>query len=169
MARRTVRYVGPVVVELHDEVLFAPGGQVYRWNYRVSRALVRHGKARAPLNKRAVKNRTQPPRGTLRRSVKADTTRIASKVVGIDFAATADYAAYVIRGVPGYIYRRGAGGQFSGTFSLPPNFGIPRKRVNKVRGQSGNNFLADAVRDTGAEHPALAGSVGLGRQVFRRR
>lgn len=169
MATR-IRYVGPVYVQMTDEKLFRTGGLVYRWRNKMARSLDRNVKDAAPINRRMVKNRTQiakdGPRGALRRSIKTDTMTLGLKVLGIETSANTSYAAYVVKGTRPVIYRRSAGGQFSGKFSLPPNFGIARLRTQTVRGQRPNNFFADGIAATSIEHPSLRGTVN--RTVVRR-
>lgn len=47
-----VRYQGPIILELHDEVLFARGHLIHRWATGIAREMTINSKKEAPVNKR---------------------------------------------------------------------------------------------------------------------
>lgn len=169
-----VRYVGPVSVEIHDEVLFLPGGAINNWAQKVRSAQTRNTRNAAPLNRRTNKNRGQPPVGTLKAGISSRVTMDATKIVGITTTSSAPYSMFVIGGTRTQ-WHRGAGGRFAGGFSLPYNAGFTRNAnagiknfdptrgtgrtiVQKVAGQPANNFMREGLRRTGMTHPALRGA-----------
>lgn len=172
-----VRYVGPISIEIHDEVLFMPGGDVHNWAGKVRAAQTRNTKNAAPLNRRMNKNRGQPPRGSLKAMISSSLEREGSKILGITTRSDAPYTMYVVGGTRTQ-YRRQSGGRFGSGFSLPPNAGFTRNAnagiksfdptkstgrtiVQKVAGQPANNFMKAGLIRTGRTHPSLrqAGSI----------
>lgn len=157
-----IRLVGPILVETHEQVLFAPGGQVRSWAREVSRSLKSNALFTTPINKRPNKFRGQP--GDLRRSLSVSVRSRGALELLIDLSASASYALYVHEGTRSQ-YRRVEGGRFapkSGGFPLPANPGYGGfKRVQRISGQRPQPFLTDALAYTGVEHPAIRGSVGL--------
>jgi len=150
-----------IATEVHDEILFVPGGEISRWVYGVASELHFYTLNEAPLNKRPNKTSNSPPPGHLISMLDNDVTQIG-KVFTIVEHSRAHYSRYVIEGT-GTIYARGEGGRFAaagegGGMYLPANPGYGRGRWRqRVRGQSANNFLGRAYDLTARTHPALKG------------
>lgn len=148
-------------IEIHDEVLFIPGGEISRWVYGVASELHFYTLAEAPLNKRPNKTSGEPPPGHLISMLDSDVTQ-AGKVFSINESSRAHYTRYVIEGT-GTIIARDAGGRFASPgegrgMYLPANPGYGRGRWRqRVRGQRANNFLGRAYDLTARKHPALKG------------
>lgn len=150
-----------VAVEVHDEVLFLPGGMISRWVYGVKSDLTFWLDREAPVNKRPNKTSGEPPPGHLHAMLYTDVDQ-RGKVFTIEAGSRAHYTKYVIHGT-NTIYARGPGGQFrsaadGGGMYLPANPGYGRGRWRqRVRGQEANNFLGRAYDMTARTHPALKG------------
>lgn len=148
-------------VEIHDEVLFLPGGEIARWVYGVASELHFYTEREAPLNKRPNKTSGEPPPGHLISMLESDVTQVG-KVFSITENSRAHYTRYVIHGT-GTIFARGEGGRFAsaeegGGMYLPANPGYGRGRWRqRVRGQRANNFLGRGYDATARKHPALKG------------
>jgi hypothetical protein len=172
MVRRIV-YNGPILVEIHDEVLFLPTGSVGRWKASVRRQSEILTRMKTPVNKRSWKWPNQPARGTLQQSIASRTTGgLAAKRFSIITSANAPYALYVHEGTktPIFAKNRSAGGQFGTAetgMALPPNnFGRFRRR-QRVRGQDANPFLIEGMKSVSAVHPAVQPPTAGGLRTFR--
>lgn len=150
-----VRYVGPTVIEIHDEVLFGPGGDLHRYGYRVRTEIERNARRAAPRNKRSAKWPGNPPIGHLKRSIGSSLDRnAAAKVIGITVFANASYAVYVHEGTrPVIVWKKGYGAK--GGFPLPTNNYGPRRRVKAISGQEGQPFLREGYNAARATHSSL--------------
>lgn len=163
-----INYVGPVVIEIHDEVLFYGSGDVSKWATKVAAAQTRNIKKAAPVNKRTHKFPGNPPRGHLRASINSSKRMMGTKIIGIDTYSNARYSMFVIGGTRDQIARSTLGTFLpaKGTgFALPRNNYGPFKWRQKVRGQKANNFMLTGMRRTAVTHPSIAGASTL-RQVF---
>lgn len=179
---RRVRYVGPVVIELHTKRLFLPGGPVYRWKQSVEREVREVSERQAPVNVRPNKNPRSPknpyggvPAGSLKASIKSSIAG-TPEVFQITISAEAGYSAWVHEGT-GRIFSRGAGGRFGTAregMILPGNvvgggihagrsFRKGRPRRQSVRGQTANPFLRRSIDIAGLKHSSLRGA---GRSAF---
>lgn len=149
-------------VEVHDEILFVPGGMISRWVYGVASELHFFTEREAPMNKRPNKSAGEPPPGHLIASLESDVTQVG-KVFSITENSRAYYTQYVIHGTGPVIYARGEGGRFAsagegGGMYLPRNPGYGRARWRqRVRGQTANNFLGRGYDQTARVHPSLRG------------
>jgi hypothetical protein len=148
---------------VHDQILFAPGGDVHTWVYGIASEMYFNVEREAPLNKRPNKTAGEPPVGSLLAGLRVDVGRITPKTFTIDTASTVHYTKYVIKGT-NRIFARGEGGRFAaadegGGMYLPANPGYGRGRWRQsVRGQAANNFLGRAYDATARRHPALRGT-----------
>jgi len=155
-----MRMIGPVAVEIHDEVLFAPGGQIRKWSQGVAISNTKNTKTAAPLNKRTRKFPGNPPRGTLKRLISSNVKMEGPKVIGIETRSDAPYSVYVIKGTHTQ-WSRDVLGRFTDAargFALPSNNYGRYRHVQRVRGQKANNFLVKGLAKTAIRHPALGGA-----------
>lgn len=170
------RYVGPEVLEIHDEVLFTGNGDIVKWRNKLRNELRVKGKAAAPVNRRSAKSKSPKtaggvtPRGHLRANVDAVNFRAGRKVIGVDLVSGAAYSTYVINGTRD-TFARNKGKFGKARFILPasrvgaantmgasPKMGsYPRRRVAKITGQEPNNFLERAYRNVALNHESLQG------------
>jgi hypothetical protein len=160
-----VRIVGPVAIEVHAEILFAPGGQIRRWASGVAREQTANTKAEAPVNKRTRKFPGNPPRGYLKSTISSSVTSVTPLSLAIDTSTDADYAVYVIKGTSTR-YARDALGRFGFAaegFPLPTNNFGKFRRVQRVRGQKPNNFFVRGKNRTARNHPSLRVTSSLRR------
>lgn len=151
-------FVGYSHVELHDEVLFAPTGQVRRWAKTVARENTVQTKAAAPVNKRTNKFPGNFPRGYLRSQISSSVDAEGPKVLGISTSSGAPYSLYVIRGTSTQYFRDQLGRFTTGGFPLPANNFGSFRRVSVIRGQRANNFLLKGLAGTASRHPSLVGA-----------
>lgn len=163
-----MRIFGPVAIEIHDDALFHGNGDVNKWAKKVALAQQRNTVKAAPINKRTRKFPGNPPRGHLKASINTNKRMMGRKIIGIDTYSNARYSIYVIKGTKTQ-YRRGAGGRFAaaypGGFPLPRNNYGPFKRVQRIRGQSANNFMLVGLQHTAVAHPAIKGAGHI-KQTF---
>jgi hypothetical protein len=143
-------------VVMYDEALYSEGHLIRRWFEGIEEELEALTRLEAPLNRRANKNSGEPPVGSLKAGIKGETNRTGPRALEAIISSSAYYTRYVIGGTPNNIFYRGQRGQFGiRGFSLPPNFGIPRKRVQRVSGQDPNDFFLRAYETAAAHHEAL--------------
>lgn len=154
-----------------DEVLFTPGGDIYRWAHQVQREFVTEARLRAPIDKRANKTAVWIgyPVGSLARSISGEVRHPSLRIFNTQIVVDVPYALAVVRGTSRITSRsarvpRGesGAGQFAplgdgGGMILPPNFGIGTLRRRSVSGQRANPFLAETFRTVGARHSSLRG------------
>lgn len=156
------KYIGYSSIEIHDEVLFAPGGQVTNWAHRVAVANTRNTKKAAPVNKRTRKFPGDTPVGWLRSQIGSGVSRDGAKILGIETWSNADYTIYVVKGTNTQYFRDSLGRFSRGGFPLPANNYGNFKRVRIIRGQKPNNFFLKGLAATARTHPSLGG-VGFKR------
>src|SRR5690349_10548897 len=146
------------VVDLIDysERLYFEGHLVERWASGISRELEEAIRFEAPLNRRPNKNRTAPPRGTLKAGISVDEPRqVGPRSLEFDVRSSASYTQYVVNGT-GMIIVRGEGGRFGrGKMLLPAQPGLPRRKVSRVRGQEANDFFFRGYDAVAVRHSAL--------------
>jgi hypothetical protein len=158
-------------VIVHDEGIFAPTGLAGRWAESVKTEFVKFAAAEAPLNKRSSKSYANAgfKRGSLKKGISGDVTRVSVRVLHISVASSAPYTKYVLFGTS-RIYSASArvpageegAGQFrsldweggSGMY-IPPGMGHKALIRRSVRGQAANNFLERAFNETSWFHPSL--------------
>lgn len=158
-----ITYIGPIAIEIHDEVLFSGSGAIGRWTEKVRAELETNTIETAPINKRDRKfNTAEGPRGWLKANIHADKYKAGRKVIGIDVVSDAGYSIYVIKGTRDRYTRIKKGLPGAGRFGfagipLPGNNYGKFRRVQHIRGLKANDFLSRGVRITSLNHSSLAG------------
>lgn len=170
-----INYAGPILVELHEEILFLPGHVIHRWAKKLQTEDTRNIKNAAPVNKRTKKFPSAVAkdggRGYLRDSMHGETSLVTPKLLAMDTISPASYFKFVLGGTRTQ-WRRVGGekrpgvnrGQFTTTkrgFPLPTNNYGPFRRVQRIRGQAANNFVARGRAKTAARHESLRGTKVL--------
>lgn len=175
-------------IEIHDEILWEPGGDVYEWLHEVARELQTVTKRTAPST---VSKSRWGHRGTgrLKAGITANVEMDRLKVANIILNSSAPYTMYVHGGTAyrsgSFIYSnlgwankitvdalyerkeayfRNAGAMRGLFMALPPGPGGTWRYHMRVRGQKANAFLSrgyNRVAELG--HPALP---KLGIELF---
>lgn len=161
-----IRYVLVAGAE-YDEVMYRPGGTVYRWMQEISSEMFFHLEREVPVNTRQNKTSGEPPVGHMRAMLFSDVDQIGPHELSLQAGSRAHYTRYVVEGTSTIYARSGrdSSGRFTeigdesgGGMYLPANPGFgPGKWRRQVRGQTANNFIGRAYDATARAHPALRG------------
>ena len=164
----TIRFIGPTVIEIHDDKLFHGDGDVNKWAKKVALAQQRNIKNAAPRNKRTRKFPGNPPVGHMKASINTNKRMMGRKIIGIDTYSNARYTMFVLRGTKTQ-WARSTTGTFMAAegsgFALPRNNYGPFRWRQKIRGQEANNFMLTGMQKTAIAHPSVM-TAGHLKQVF---
>lgn len=177
LPRVSFTYIEFDVAEIHDEVLFAPGGDIYEWTHDVASELQGAARRGAPPL-RSHSRWGHRGTGRLAAGITGRATTGITKTVDIVLNSSAPYTMYVHGGTRGPIYSNlgwlnritvdslvehgdtkfKPPASMTGLFmSLPPSAGAggSHRFHMVVSGQAPNPFLARAFNQIAREHPAI--------------
>jgi len=147
-----------VDVVTYEEKLYLEGHLIRRWFDGMAAELQTAISTEAPLNKRPNKHPGEPPVGSLKAGITADTDLTGPHSLEATIRSSAYYTMYVIGGTAPLIIARGAGGLFAtkgASFSLPAQPWIKAMRTQKISGQEANDFMLRGYEIVASRHEAL--------------
>lgn len=171
------------IIELHSQVLFAPGGSVREWSRGVTKEIEVAAKAMAPPMRSKARWPTKAT-GKMARSIRGRLNRTTLHILRADVYVRDRRAKYVLGGTAnggrGFIYSRAGyanrseiGGWMEGLQELREETGVANQGMLaeglpsewfmntpygpkvRVKGQRANPFLKDGYNAVAAHHAAL--------------